>query len=494
MNQITTYLNKITQFLLNNDGSLKKKVIRSGFWVGLSSIVINALSFIRSIILARLLTPEIFGLMGICLMITRGVELSTETGFSAALIHRQKNYEEAKDTAFTLMILRGFILAIVAFLIAPLVANYYERNVIDVIIKIIAISFIIKGFHNINIVGLKKELDFKRLTYLEQSMTIINFVVVVSLAYLLRNVWALVIGQIIASFMGVILSYIIIPGRPHIRFNKKIAKELFTYGKFITGLTVVIYITTEIDNAFVGKMLGMENLGYYVLAYTLANLPATHISKLISKVMFPAYSKLQNDLPALREVYLKVLKLVATITIPAAAGIAVLAPEIILVVYGEKWVPAVSALRILSIFGCIRALSSINGYLYNAIGKPNITFYMNMVKLVIILLIIYPLIKNYNILGASIAVTVPITAMFFVGIFIFRSIIGLEINKVIYPLFITSFFSFIMVIVLLYLRQFVVNINVYSLGILIFLGMATYALLNFRGIVNFIKKWSLSEL
>lgn len=484
MSTIIYKIKKAIYFLNSNDGTLRKKTIRSGFWVGLSNIGISVMSFIRFIILARLLTPEIFGLMGIYLMVIRGMELFTETGFSAALIHRQKSFEEAKDTAFTLMILRGFILAFVTFLIAPLVANYYERNVLDLIIKIIAISFIFNGFHNINTVGLQKELDFRRLTYLEQVTTVINFVIVVTFAFFLRNVWALVIGQITASFIGVILSFLIIPGRPHIRFNKKIAKELFTYGKFITGLTIVIYISTQIDNAVIGKVLGMEYLGYYVLAYTLANLPATHISKLISKVMFPAYSKLQNDLPALQEAYLKVLTFVGHLAIPAAVGIGVLAPEIVNVLYGEKWMPAVGPIRILCVFGVVRAIGSLNGYLYNAIGRPNISFYMNSVKLIVILALIYPLTKKYELIGASLAVTVPMIVQFFVAILIFTQIIGLSFKKIMKTLLLISFSSIVMAIVILYLKQMIADIDMYSLSFLIFIGVLTYTLLNVRYILK----------
>ena len=173
--------------------------------------------------------------------------------------------------------------------------------------------------------------------------TILDFIIVISLAYFLRSAWALVLSQIIVSIVNTVLSYIFIPGQIKFRFNMEMAKSLFGYGKFVTGLAIVIYITTEIDNAIVGKILGMEMLGYYEIAYSLANLPATNISKVASRIMFPAYSSIQSNLQKLREVYLNVFILLSKITIPAAAGLAILAPEIITIVYGEKWVPAVSS-------------------------------------------------------------------------------------------------------------------------------------------------------
>lgn len=481
-------INKIVHFLNSSDGSLLHKSIRSGFWVGFSSIVINSLSFIRTIILARLLTPEIFGLMSICMIVVRGIEIFTETGIGTAIIHRQKNFEEEKDVAFTLMVFRGFILAIVTFLIAPLIAIYYKESVLDLIIKVFAVSFIFKGFYNINTIHYQIELDFKRLSYLEQATNFINFAIVVTLAYYLRNVWALVIGQVAASLIGTVMSFIIIPGRPRISFNKRIAKELFTYGKFITGLTIILYISTELDNMVIGRVLGVKYLGYYVVAFTLANLPATHISKLISKIMFPAYSKLQNNPIALQDAYLKVLKLVANITIPASVGIAILASEIIKVIYGVKWMPAVGALQILCIFGLIRAIGSLNGYLYNAIGKPNITFYLNVVRFLILLAVIYPLTSKYGIEGTAIAVTFPVLFLYFIEIYILTRVLKLEAIRITKTLLMATCFSLIMALIILYIKSKIMNVDIYALILLIICGMISYALLNFQKIILYFKK------
>ncbi len=418
----------------------------------------------------------------------RALELFTETGFSAALIHRQRDFQEAKDTAFTLMILRGFVLSIAAFLLAPVVAQYYERADLESMLKVMAVTYLFKGFYNINAIGLEKELDFKRLSFLEQITNVLNFVIVVTLAYYLRNVWSLVIGQVVTNMLGCVLSFVIIPGRPRCRFNKNIARELISYGKFITGLTIVLFVTVEIDNLVAGKVLGMEYLGFYVIAYTLGNMPATHISKVISKVMFPVYSKLQNDLPALRETYLRVLEFIACISIPAAVGIAALAPEIVEVVYGDNWLPAVSILKILCVFGGLRAIGAMNGYVYNALGKPNIPFYLNIVKLLIILVVIYPATVTYGLMGTAASVTIPMIAQFSIGIYIFSRVIALEAAKVYKILSLSIMKSGIMAIVVIAAKNMFGNINIWALLLLVTLGAMSYGLLNVRYIAN-LGKW-----
>lgn len=394
-------------FLNRTDGSLKEKIIRSGMWVIVSNIFIQSLAFVRSIILARLLFPEVFGLMGIVSVVVNGFELFTQTGFGTAVIHRQKKVKEATDSAWVLNILRGFVLAALAFVAAPYVARFYNRPLLETIIEIIAFTFIIKGFRNTNIILLQKELDFKRLTSFQIVTSLLKIITVVTLAYVYRNVWALVFGEIAFCVFHSILSHFIIRIRPKLRFNKQLAKELFHYGKFVTGAGIVIFLAGQIDSALIGRVLGMEALGYYVLAYSLADLPAVYISRVISQVMFPAYSKLQNDLPRLRETYLKVLKMIAIISIPAAAGMAILAPEIVGVLYGEKWMPMVPALQVLCIFGAIKSIASTTGPVFNAVGKPKIVFYLVSFKLILIGALIYPLTVNYGIVGTALAVTLP---------------------------------------------------------------------------------------
>lgn len=426
----------LSRFLHATDGSLKRKTVRSGFWVGASSVGVSLLSFIRVVILARLLAPEIFGLMVICLAVLRGVQIFTETGFSAALIHRRDSVDELKDTAFTLTAIRGFLLAIVVALIAPGVAGFYEQSSLEGLLKVIAVALIFNGLCNINSVLHQKELNFRPLFYIEQVKAVLDFAVSVGLAYWWRDIWALVVAQVIVAFTGLILSYLFLPGRPRFRLNLRVAKELFGYGKFVSGLAIIVFITTEIDNVVIGKVMGMEALGFYVVAYTLANLPATHLAKVTSKITFPAYSKVQHDLPRLRAAYLKTAQLVAALAIPAAAGLAMLAPEVVKVLYGQRWMDAATVLPVLCVFGVIRALATLNGYALYAIGRPDIPFYMNLAKLAVIGVAIVPATQAYGLMGAALAVTVPVVIQYGAGVYVFTRVVGVgagELSSAIWP-------------------------------------------------------------
>jgi lipopolysaccharide exporter len=477
-NQKFHVVHKIVNFLINSDGSLQQRALRSGIWISITSVIVNALGLVKSIVLARLLAPEIFGLMAVSMIILRGIETFTRPGIASALIHRQNGFEDAKYTAFSMFLIRGLLLSTILFFSAPFIAEFYEHDLLTSILQVIAIAFIINSFNNINTISYQKKLNYRRLANLEQTVAVVNTIVTIALAYYLRSVWALVGGYLITITFNTLLSYILIPGRPKIEFNKAIAVELLSYGKFITGATIVLYIAKELDNAILGKILGMTNLGYYVVAFTMADLLSNQVARFASQIMFPAYSELQNDKKSLRNAFLKSLNLVFTLTLPATVCIVLIANELILNVYGKKWMPAVEPLQILCIFGMVRSATMVTGYLLNGIGKPNIDFYTALVRLTILAIIIYPLIYLYGLNGAAISVTIAIG---FQWLFAIRAVSKLiNVSKI--ELFNTMTMPFIKSIVLgivILIAHWLVDMTQLTsfIGVLFVIGFA-YLMLN----------------
>lgn len=471
-----SHARRAARFLGGTQGDLMTRVFRSSIWVGMASVVQSLLQTGRSIILARLLTPEMFGLMGICMIVIRALDLFTETGFGAALIHRQERVEEAKNTAFTLQVLRGFVLAAIALAVAPLAAAYYNEPQLTSIVWFLSLAFVLNGFTNINTVLLEKRLDFRLVTILELSIAIVSTATVIVLAYLMRSVWAIAIGHLVLVGSRLLLSYLLVEGRPTFQFDRRSASELFQYGRYITGLTIALFLTTEADNLVVGKQLGFEWLGYYSMAYILANLPATHFAKIASRVLFPAYSTLQNDLPKLRTAYVTVVRVVGGVTIPAAVGLSLLAPEIMRVVYGERWLPGATALRILAVFGAMRSLSSIGGYVLQAVGRPNINFYLVASKLVVILSLLPWLTSRYGIEGAALAVTLPQVVFDTASLVVVKRLIGLDMGSLVQVLSRIALASALMGGLVYVVRRQMTAIGGWELTALVALGGAIYAL------------------
>lgn len=475
-------LKSLVGFLHRTDGSLQHKAVRSGVWAGLSSVGVVALTFVRGIVLARLLSPETFGLMAVSLMATRLIEIFTETGFGQALVHRQDNFEEARDTAFTMMVMRGVGLTLLSGAIAPLVAWFYGEPVLQSVVAVVGLSFLMIGFQNINSVALQKNLDFKLLTYMELTSATLSFVATVALAYWLRDIWALVWAQVASATITSGLSFLMLPGTVRFRFNRAIARDLYAYGRFITGLAIVVFLSRELDSALIGKLLGMEQLGFYVAAYSLANIPSTYLSKLVARVMFPFFSRLQNDPDGLRREYLRGLTMITTVAVPVSVAMGVLAPDIIRALYGDRWIAAVAPLQVLAVFGCFRSMWMLNGYLYNAIGMPHIDFYVSLGRLLAMLALLSPLTTRYGPVGAAYAVTLPMIGQYCVGVFLSRRYVQSPIGRTVAPLLTSTWQGLVLAAVLVVSRPLIGSNPRWTLAALAGICCAVWAAFNARNV------------
>jgi O-antigen/teichoic acid export membrane protein len=220
-------------------------------------------------------------------------------------------------------------------------------------------------------------------------------------------VWALVYGLLAGDAVRLVMSYVLSSYRPGLQLDWSKARELWGYGRWITAVSILVFLSTQGDNIVVGKMLGAVALGFYQLAYRISNLPATEFSNLISTVTFPAFSKVQENLALLRTSYRQVLSFSALLAFPAAAGIFALAPEFTAIVLGEKWMPMVPAMRILAITGMCRSISG-PGPLLMAMGKPELRTRMQAIAFVTMAIAIVPLTLQWGIAGAAVAATLRV--------------------------------------------------------------------------------------
>ncbi len=419
-------LRKVLRFAFADGGSVGARVFRSGMWVGSSEAVMAVLGIVRSVALARLLTPDVFGLMALALIVVRAIETFTRPGVAQALIARQSDFDEAAPTAFSLLVARGLVIAACLGIAAPWIGDFYDSQSLGTVLQVLAVTFVIGGFANMNTIARQKELDFRRLSYLAQVQTIAGTAATIAAAWWLRSVWALVIGQLLTASLNVALSYYFIPGRMRFGFDRGIARELLGYGKFIAASSIVLYIATELDSAVIGKVLGHSELGFYTIAFTVAHLATTNLSKIAAKIMMPAYSLLQSDPVALRGAYLRTFGFVLLAVLPASAGLIVLAEPLIFAVYGERWLPAALPMQVLAIFGLLRALAAFAGYMFEGIGKPQLSMYMGVVRLAVIAPIIVPATLKYGLLGAAVTVTLGMLAQWLLGLWYLRKYVGVR--------------------------------------------------------------------
>lgn len=404
---------------------LTARVVRGAAWVFVGKIVGRGLQLITVVVLARLLTPEDFGLFGIVMLAVAALETFSETGFGTALIQRKDNTEAYLDTAWTVQVIRGFALAGIMYAVAPAVAWFFNEPRAVPLLRMMCFVEVLRGFRNIGIIYFRKELQFHKQVAYNLLGSLASVAVGIPLAFCLRSVWALVWAALAGASAGCLFSYVLHPYRPRPRFQTAQALELFRFGRWLLGMSVVVFISTNLDRVVLGKVLGTVALGLYHVAYMISIMPATQVTHLTNAVMMPTYAKLQTDRRRLGNAFSQVFEVVMSLAVPLSAFVMLTAPQIVLGLLGPQWEAAIVPLRILAIAGLIRAIAATGGPLFVGAGHPHMDFWMNLGRASIIALLVYPFTKWLGVPGAALAVVLGLAATLPIWVKV-RSIAGVS--------------------------------------------------------------------
>jgi len=431
---------------------LSKKAVSAGIWVFSSRIASRGLGLIRTLVIARLLLPEDFGLLGLALISLSFIETFSQTGFQAALIQKTGEITSYLDTVWTISVIRGLLLSTILFFAAPFAAAFFCNSDAVWVIRAVGVTAAITGLSNPGVVNLQRELKFRRIFTYDFVCTLVEFAAACVLIFWFRDVWALVGGLLFGNFARTVLSYVIHPYKPKFYLDLDKFHNLFKFGIWILVSSVVVFLSGQGDDIVVGRVLGVSALGFYQMAYRLANLTATEVTHTVSKVSFPSYSILKGERERLKKAYLRVLKFNSMLSFPLASGIVVIAPEFTRTILGEKWLPMVPAMQVLAIFGLLRSIGATIGPLLIAIGKPRTDAIMQAIQLLIMAILIYPFSRSFGIFGTSIAVTIPAAIMIFFGLAVSAHNIGEKLSRVIRTMNLPVIFTVIMTTALIPLK------------------------------------------
>lgn len=445
--------------------TLNQRVVRGGIWLFTFRGVGEVLRLIRLMVLARLLAPDDFGLMAIATLAMALLESFTESGFGQALIQKKGDLKDYLDTAWTIIGLRGIVLAAILFIAAPYVADFYDEPAAKPIVQAMGGVFLLKGWSNIGRIYFDKELEFHKKFIFEMSATVADLAVAIAAVLILGSVWALVFGYLAGNVTRLIMSYVLHPYRPRLHLDWAKTRELFVFGKWILASSILLYGLNNGTSIVLGKLMTAAALGFYNMASRIAFLPVTELVRVISQVTFPAYSKLQDNQGKLKIAYLKVLKVVAFISIPIAGGIFILADDFTRIFLGEQWLPMVPALQLLALSGLIRSLSTTTGAVFQGIGKPGIISKLQFARLIITAILVYPLISYLGIIGAALTVIISQMATDPVAVYLAVKNTGNGIRDVTKFLSLPLFNAAIMILIIFIFRTYVFD----SVGLLAFL-------------------------
>lgn len=376
-----------------------RKVYSGAAWMVSTRLLVKSIGLVSSVILARLLVPEDFGLVAIAMAFYAFVELFGAVGFGTAIIHRSDATDSDDDTAFTFNFYFGVLAAVIIFLLAPGVAEFYADPRLKPMLQVIALSSFLSGCTNIGVIRFQRDMNFRRELVFQLLPKIISFCVTLSLAFIYRNYWALVIGSVFSQFLVVIISYLMHSYRPSLSLSS--FDRLFSFSRWLMLNNFVTFINLRLSELYVAATLPTSSVGYLSLGQEIAVLPFAQIAKPINKATFPVYSRLKEDIGELRAAYLNTKALMVSLTLPASLGIALVAPALVTVVLGEAWTTMVPLLQLLAIAGFLNGLTANSTQIYVALGRPDITVAINGLRTILFLPLMVILIGYFGLLGVG---------------------------------------------------------------------------------------------
>lgn len=383
-------------------GSVIEHAITSGVWEGGMNSLNRVIQLTKVAVLAQLLPPKEFGLLGIGFLTLAIFESFSQVGIKKALIQQKsKNIDRYLDTMWIIEIVRGALLLALIYVMAPYAASWFGEPRATNVIRVLALGPLMLGLQNPGIVYFRKNLEFHLRFVHYLSGTIVNFAVAVVLGVFLGNVWALVAGTIAGNVVSIIFSYLLHEYRPGLKFDPALAREMLDFGKWVFGSSILGFLQNQGDDVFVGWFFGAAPLAYYQMAYRFSNAPATELADVINNVTFPSLSQVQDDMQKLRSGYIRTLRFSVFLAFPAAVGIALVSPAFVRVFLGEAWVPTVPVMQALAIWGGIRALDSTNFSVMYALSRPDLVMKMKLARVLITAVGIYFAADQFGLIGVA---------------------------------------------------------------------------------------------
>jgi len=361
---------------------LGQRIATGATWIVLQRLAVRMIGLVSTIILARLLVPEDFGLIALATTLFAVLETLLELGFDLALIQRQTSDRSLYDTAWTLSIARGILTALLFVAAAYPLASFYGDPRLVPVVMWLAVIALFSGFQNIGIVEFRMELQFDREFRMLVWSKVAAFVVTIVLAWIWRDYRALVAGIITGKAVTLILSYTMHPYRP--RFSLKGATPFLHFSKWLLLNNVVVLIRQRMDTFVVGKMAGPAGLGHYAVAYEISNLATTELIWPISRALFPGFAKMEGNPARLADGFVSSLGIMFFLGAPIAVGIGLIAEHIVSIFLGAQWTPVIPLIQVLSLYGFLNLPAANSQAIYLALGRPDLIIWRGLPSVLVL--------------------------------------------------------------------------------------------------------------
>lgn len=372
--------------------NLKEKTVKGIFWAVAERAGIRMAQLLPAVVLARLLTPEQFGLIGMLAIFIALAQTFLDSGFGAALIQKKEITYEDECTMFYFNIAIGGLMVGVLYVIAPWVAAFYQQPALDPLMRVLALDILLKSFCLIQTTLLTRALDFKALFKANVWASVGSGLVGIGAAILGWGVWSLVAQTMSGSLFRLFILWVVSPWRPALLFRLESLKSMFNYG---SNMLLSSSLSTFFDNFYpivIGKLFSISMVGLYTRADMLRQMIFEAISMALTKVLFPSMAAIQDDTARLQRAYRKFVVLATFAHFPLIAGVIVVARPLIVLLFSEQWLEAVPIFQLICISGLIYPLHLVNLNVLRAIGRADLFFRLTVVNralMVMFIIILY---------------------------------------------------------------------------------------------------------
>lgn len=372
--------------------SLRDKAASGAIWKTIERIVSQAVHFGLGIVLARLLNPSDFGIIGMLAIFIAIANTLQDCGFGSALIQNKSRTQSDFSTAFYFNIISSIAIYFLLFFSAPIIANFYAMPLLKDVTRVLSISVILNGLVGVQMAKLNIEFRFRFISIISIIGQIVTGVVGIVLAYRGFGVWALVYQSLAASAIVALIIWVSAQWHPSLTFSKQSFKKLFSFGGNMLGVGIINVIYSNLYTIVIGKFFSPTLVGMYNRANSYANLPASFVMDMAVRVNFPILASIQDDDERLLRAYKKLLRVPFFILYPILVGIIILAKPLIILMIGEKWLPCVPMLQLLCIGSMFSPLNAINSNLLYVKGRSDLSLRLEFIKKPLGLIFLFALI------------------------------------------------------------------------------------------------------
>ncbi len=390
---------------------LRTRVFSGVRWAAGSQIFQQVLNLGASFALTRLLTPEDFGLIAMTCVFTGIVYFVLDLGISSAIIQRPELSDIETSSAFWMNVAVGSLMLLAGVALSGPIADLYRSPQVQGLVAVMACNFLISSLGTTQGALLIRKMRFRELEFNTLAGELASIAVAITLAVYGWGVWSLVARIITSTALRTAMLWVMSDWHPRWSFSWPAARRLLSFGSDVLAINMLGHLGRNGDNFLIGRFLGATQLGYYNLAYNLMSLPVQRLGRILARVLFPALASVQDDPARLLSAWLRANRLIAAVMAPLLLGMSLLAPQLVEIVYGERWLPSVPVVQVLAACGILQALEVINGTALLALGRSRLS--LRLIALSTgFLILAFVVSLQFGILGMAIGYAVATVASF----------------------------------------------------------------------------------